>query len=77
MLFARLPPLAFLAGAAAAGAGAYATRDMPLVVSVLALLCAWLGGVFWVRVRRRSQSQVQLHDPAISTLVFPPESKFH
>lgn len=74
MLFARLPPVAFLVGAAAAGLGAYAARAMPLVVSVLVLLSVSLAGVFWIRARRSSRSQ--LHDPAISTLVFPPESKF-
>jgi hypothetical protein len=74
MLSTRLPPLAFLVVAAAAGWGAYASRSMPLASALLALLCAGLVAASWRSARR--DRQAHLHDPAISTLVFPPESRF-
>jgi len=73
MLSPGLKSFAFIAAAAAAAVGAYASRGMPLVSMLLALLCAALVGGAWRAARRRADS---LHDPAISTLVFPPESKF-
>lgn len=64
----------FLAAAAAAGWGAYESRGTPLVSALLALACAGFVGFAWVKASRRKSDF--LHDPAVSTLVFPPESKF-
>jgi hypothetical protein len=47
---------------------------MLLTIAFFALLCASVIGFFWVR-GRRGRDHV-LPDPRVSTLVFPPESKF-
>lgn len=47
---------------------------MPLTSVSLALLCAGLVGLGWVSARKARADA--LHDPTVSTLVFPPESKF-
>lgn len=68
-------PLRLLATVAAASAlawAAYEGRAMLLAGALLALLC---GGLFlWMKAGRGRDDT--LHDPAVSTLVFPPESKF-
>jgi hypothetical protein len=46
---------------------------MMLTIVLLGLLCG-IVGVLWMRAGRREGEVV--HDPAVSTLVFPPESKF-
>lgn len=45
-----------------------------LLTGLLAVLCAAFGGVRWARRRRRADNV--LPDAGVSTLVFPPESKF-
>ena len=74
MLSRWIRTLASLAAAAGAAWGAYANRGTPLAFALLALVCAGLIGFAWVRAGRGRVDG--LHDPAVSTLVFPPESKF-
>jgi len=73
MSLVQIRSIACLSAAAAVAWGAFEHRAAPLIWAVLALLCAGLIGL--VR-RARQGKQDTLHDPAISTLVFPPESKF-
>lgn len=47
---------------------------MFLITSLLAVLGAGVGGVLWMKGRRGSETV--LPDAGVSTLVFPPESKF-
>lgn len=47
---------------------------MFLITGLLAVLGAGVGGVLWVRGRRGTDNV--LPDAGVSTLVFPPESKF-
>lgn len=47
---------------------------MLVTTSLLTLLAAVIGGVLWIR-GRRDRDDV-LPDAGVSTLVFPPESKF-
>lgn len=61
--------------AAATGAGAYLSRGAPIVSGLFVLASVSLITYGWVRARRARNSDV-LSDPAMSTLVFPPESKF-
>jgi hypothetical protein len=65
---------ASLAAAAGAAWGAFAHRGTPLTFALLALVCAGLIGFACARALRGRTDA--LHDPAVSTLVFPPESKF-
>ncbi|TFZ02659.1 hypothetical protein EZ313_15490 [Ramlibacter henchirensis] len=74
MLSSHLRSLGFIAAAAGAALGAYASRGTPLASAMLALLCAGLLGLLWSRAGRGRDDD--LHDPGISTLVFPPESRF-
>ena len=53
---------------------AYEGGGVLLAGACLALLLFALMGLRWIGAARR-RGEV-LHDPAISTLVFPPESKF-
>ena len=66
-----------LAAAAAAAVVwvAFEHRGWPLAAALLALLGGTTIGILWLRAGRRRDGG-ELHDPAISTLVFPPESKF-
>lgn len=72
MSLSRIWVLAF--AAAAAAMAAYVLRAMPLACAPLALLCIAMLVSIWRTVARSSEDT--LHDPAISTLVFPPESRF-
>lgn len=47
---------------------------MLLITSLLAVFGAAVGGVLWVKGRRGSENV--LPDAGVSTLVFPPQSKF-
>ena len=47
---------------------------MLLITASLSLLCAGIIGFFWIRGRRGRGDL--LPDAGVSTLVFPPESKF-
>ncbi|WP_427913371.1 hypothetical protein ACPWT1_22595 [Ramlibacter sp. MMS24-I3-19] len=47
---------------------------MLLISTLLALLSATVGGLVWIRARRDRDDV--LPDAGVSTLVFPPESKF-
>lgn len=59
---------------AVAAWSAYDGRAILLLAAVL-VLCA---GLLWVRLSSVSRRETALlHDPAVSTLVFPPESKLH
>jgi hypothetical protein len=53
---------------------AYRSGGALLAGAWLALFCVGLIGFFWIRASRRNADV--FHDPAVSTLVFPPESKF-
>jgi hypothetical protein len=67
----------WLAAFGVAAAVAWVTYDsagMLLGGAVLAVLCVAFIGLFWMGGSRRGADV--LHDPAVSTLVFPPESKF-
>jgi hypothetical protein len=63
-----------LALAAAVAWNAYDGGAMLLVPAVLMLMLLCLG-LFWVRSPSSRLRTELLHDPAVSTLVFPPESK--
>jgi hypothetical protein len=64
-----------LALAAAVAWTAYDGRAKHLLAAVLVFLCV---AVFWLRASARSRLRTELlQDPAVSTLVFPPESKLH
>lgn len=64
-----------LAVAAVAAWIAYGAGAMLVLAAVLVLLCV---GLFWVRSSSGSRFGTELlRDPAVSTLVFPPESKLH
>lgn len=69
----RLLALAVAAGGAWA---AYKTEGVVLGTALLALICAGVIGFLWKGKGAPRRRSVVLHDPAISTLVFPPESKF-
>src|SRR4051812_37146601 len=73
MTSSHLTSFAFFAAATAAAGAAYASRGSLLASGLFALLCAVLIGLGW---RRRATRTSGLTDPSISTLVFPPESKF-
>ena len=75
MLSSPIRSLAFLAAAAAAGWGAYELRGRPVASALLALLCIVLIALALVRPRR-DRGMDALEDAGVSTLVFPPESKF-
>lgn len=45
-----------------------------LLITALSLLCVGIIGFFWIRGRRGRGDL--LPDAGVSTLVFPPESKF-
>jgi hypothetical protein len=66
--------LVAIAAAAAVLSAAYASRGIVLASALFALLCAGVVGAHCIRAARGRR--VVLHDPAVSTLVFPPESKF-
>jgi hypothetical protein len=66
--------LFFIFAAAALLLAAYASRAILLGAVLFALLCAIVIGVRMLRAGR--ERGALLHDPAVSTLVFPPESKF-
>jgi uncharacterized membrane protein YjjB (DUF3815 family) len=53
---------------------AYKSGGALLAGAWLALFCVGLIGAFWIHAYRKSADV--FHDPAVSTLVFPPESKF-
>ena len=74
MSSSRVIRIALWVAAAGTGAGAYLSRGFPLVSGLLALAGVCLLALAWLHGRKR-QSDV-LSDPAMSTLVFPPESKF-
>ena len=71
----RIKISASVAAAALAAFGAYNFRASTLASAWLALLGACFLVIAWrlATGRRRHEG---LHDPALSTLVFPPESKF-
>jgi hypothetical protein len=69
----QIRSIACLCTAAAMAWGAFEHRAAPLISAVLALLCGGLAALVW---RAGKGKKDTLHDPAISTLVFPPESKF-
>jgi membrane protein implicated in regulation of membrane protease activity len=74
MMSSRLMSFASFAAAFAAAAAAYASRGTILSCGCFVVLCAVFMGLGW-----RSSGKVTrdgLRDPSISTLVFPPESKF-
>jgi hypothetical protein len=52
----------------------YASRSILLAAALVALVCGGAVGV--QRLRARRQKRTLLHDPGVSTLVFPPESRF-
>jgi len=74
MVSSRLRSFAFFAAALGAAGAAYASRGTILTSALFALLCAVLIGLGW-RSACRGKSK-GLGDPSVSTLVFPPESKF-
>jgi hypothetical protein len=58
---------------AAVAWSAYSGVAMPLLAAGVLVLCVVL---LWARSSRGSPFRTELlHDPAVSTLVFPPESK--
>jgi hypothetical protein len=69
----RLTSLVCAAAIGAAGL-AYASRGAILTCGLFAVLCTVLIGLLWRH--HRSGRNSRLNDPGISTLVFPPESKF-
>lgn len=74
MMSSRLMSFTSFAAAVAAAGAAYGSRGTILFSAVFALLCAVFLGLGW-----RSGGKARgngLNDPSISTLVFPPESKF-
>jgi hypothetical protein len=74
MRASRLTSFAFFAAALAAAGVAYASRGTLLTCALFALLSAVLIGLAW-RMGGKASANA-LNDPSISTLVFPPESKF-
>jgi hypothetical protein len=71
---ARLMSFACFVAAATAGGAAFANYVTPFISGLLALLGVVL---FGLGCRRGTRADGGLNDPSISTLVFPPESKFH
>jgi hypothetical protein len=63
-----------IAAAALVSWAAYTRLGALVGAGLLALLCGAVLVVLWVRAGRARRAV--LNDPAISTLVFPPESKF-
>jgi hypothetical protein len=74
MLTRPIAPAAYLASAALLGLAAYATRAEPLACAVLLFLSAG-AALLGLMARGRARHE-GLHDPSVSTLVFPPESRF-
>jgi len=72
MVTSSLKFLIGLALAAAVAWTAYAGSAVLAVAAVLILVCLVL---FWARSSGSRLRTELLHDPAVSTLVFPPESK--
>jgi len=62
------------AAAAVAAWAAYEGRGVPFVSGLFALLCLGLLAYGWIRAGRVRDDS--LRDAGVSTLVFPPESKF-
>ena len=54
---------------------AYGSGEVLKVLAVLAVLCTGVVGYRWLSSWRMSRDD--LHDPAVSTLVFPPHSRLH
>ena len=74
MMSSRLLSFASFAAALVAAGAAYASRGTIVSSGVFVLLCAAFMGLAW-RIGSKATAN-GLHDPSISTLVFPPESKF-
>jgi hypothetical protein len=74
MKSSRLTSFVSFAAAFVAAGVAYASRDTPLILGLLALLSTALIGLGW-RAGGRARAD-GLNESSISTLVFPPESKF-
>ena len=73
-MLSRPISLFFIFATASLLLAAYASRALLLGAVLFALLCAGVIGVRFLRAGR--ERGALLHDPAVSTLVFPPESKF-
>ncbi|MEJ7932313.1 hypothetical protein WG922_20235 [Ramlibacter sp. AN1015] len=74
-MLSRMKFFAFLALAVLAAVGAYDSRESVLSSFSFALACA-VCLVMALREKAGKRKADVLHDPALSTLVFPPESKF-
>jgi hypothetical protein len=69
--------LLLFAAVAAAAWGAYEVRGRPLASALLVLVCLGLVGFGWLKAGAGKGGADDLQDAGVSTLVFPPESKFH
>jgi hypothetical protein len=70
--------LKLFAGLAVAAAVAWTASDGDEMVSLAAVVVLLCVGLFWLRSSSGSRLGTEmLRDPAVSTLVFPPESKLH
>jgi uncharacterized membrane protein YfcA len=73
-MHSRQIPLFVIFAVAGVLLATYASREILLAAVLFALVC---GGYSLVRrIRAEREQDALLHDPAVSTLVFPPESKF-